>query len=158
VKLPDPGWVRRVFGRGDLDAIVAAVRDAERRTAAEIRVHVERRVIGGWRRPPQDVMARARDVFAALRMHETALRAGVLLYLAVEDHQLAVVGDEGIHARVGSGYWESIRDRMVERLRSGPARDAVIEAVAELGVVLAREFPRRPDDVDELPDDISLGR
>jgi uncharacterized membrane protein len=146
-----------VFGRGDLDAIVAAVRAAERRTAAEIRVHIERRVVQG-RRPPQDAMARARDVFAALRMHETTLRAGVLLYLAVEDHQFAIVGDEGIHARVGTAYWEGIRDRMVGRLRSGPARDAVIQAVAELGVVLAREFPRRPDDVDELPDDISLGR
>jgi putative membrane protein len=58
---------------------------------------------------------------------------------------------------VGEGYWERLRDRMVERLRSGAAREAVLEAVAEVGAVLAREFPRRPDDVDELPDTVSLG-
>jgi uncharacterized membrane protein len=46
---------------------------------------------------------------------------------------------------------------MVERLRAGAARDAVLQAVADVGAVLAREFPRRPDDVDELPDDVSLG-
>ena len=154
--LPHPRWASRVFRRADLDAIVAAVRDAERRTAAEIRVHIERRVAQG-RRPTPDALARARDVFAALKMHETALRAGVLIYLAVDDHQLAIVGDEGIHARVGDGYWEEIRDRMVQRLRGGVARDAVVQAVAEVGAALAREFPRRPDDVDELPDQVSLG-
>ena len=70
---------------------------------------------------------------------------------------LAIVGDEAIHARVGPGYWESLRDRMVEQLREGAVRDAVLHAVAEVGSVLAREFPRRPDDVDELPDEVSLG-
>lgn len=154
--LGHPRWVRGTFSRADLDAIVAAVRDAERRTAAEIRVHIERRVAQG-RRGPHDAMVRARDVFAALKMHETVLRAGVLIYLAVEDHTLAIVGDEGIHARVGAGYWEGIRDHMIARLRGGVACVAVVQAVAEVGAVLAREFPRRPDDVDELPNEVSLG-
>jgi uncharacterized membrane protein len=91
-------------------------------------------------------------------MHETRLHGGVLIYLAVDDRQLAIIGDEGIHARVDPGYWEAVRDRMLERLRGGAARDAVLQAVEEVGAVLAREFPRRPDDVDELPDDVSLGR
>lgn len=151
-----PRWVRGTFSRADLDAIVAAVHAAERRTAAEIRVHIERRVAQGRRGPPE-ALARARDVFAALKMHETALRAGVLIYLAVEDHTLAIVGDEGIHARVGEGYWEGIRDQMIARLRGGAAGAAVVQAVAEVGTVLAREFPRRPDDVDELSNEVSLG-
>jgi uncharacterized membrane protein len=155
--LGHPRWVGRMFSRADLDAIVEAVRDAERRTAAEIRVHIERRVGAGRGRAPHDVMARARDVFAALKMHETALRAGVLIYLALADHQLAIVGDDGIHARVGDGYWQGLRDRLVARLRGGAARDAVVQAVLDVGTVLAREFPRRPDDVDELPNQVSLG-
>jgi uncharacterized membrane protein len=154
---PHPRWARGIFSPADFDAIAAAVAEAERRTAGEIRVHIERRVNGTSHDAAPDPLARARDVFAALRMHETALHAGVLVYLAVEDHKLAIVGDEGIHARVGEGYWERLRDRMVERLRSGAAREAVLEAVAEVGAVLAREFPRSPDDVDELPDTVSLG-
>jgi uncharacterized membrane protein len=153
-----PRWARRLFSRADLDAIAGAVNAAEGRTAAEIRVHLERRVAHGRRAPTDDALPRARDVFVALKMHETALRGGVLIYLAVEDRKLAIVGDEAIHARVDPGYWHAIRDRMVERLRSGAARDAVVQAVEDVGAVLAREFPRRPDDVDELPDDVSLGR
>jgi uncharacterized membrane protein len=155
--LGQPRWASRVFSRADLDTIAAAVDAAERQTAGEIRVHIERRVPGVRAATPDDTLARARDVFAALRMHETALHAGVLIYLALDDHGLAIVGDEGIHRRVGDVGWEGIRDRMVERLRAGAARDAVLQAVADVGAVLAREFPRRPDDVDELPDDVSLG-
>lgn len=153
-----PRWAQRLFGRADLEAIAGAVDAAEERTAAEIRVHLERRVPRRRREPVVDALSRAREVFLALKMHETALHGGVLIYLALEDHKLAIVGDEGIHARVDPGYWEAIRDRMVERLRRGAARDAVVEAVQDVGGVLAREFPRRPDDVDELPDDVSLGR
>lgn len=153
-----PRWARRLFSLADLDVIAAAVNAAEERTAAEIRVHLERRVPRRRREAIGDALPHARDVFVALKMHETALRAGVLIYLAVEDRKLAIVGDEAIHARVDPGYWDAIRDRMVERLRGGAARDAVVQAVQEVGAVLAREFPRRPDDVDELPDDVSLGR
>jgi uncharacterized membrane protein len=103
-------------------------------------------------------MERAREVFVALGMHRTAQRSGVLVYLAVEDRKLAIIGDEGIHTRVGDDYWTGVRDRMVERLRAGAVRDALIGAVTEVGATLARFFPRRPDDVDELPDDMSLGR
>jgi uncharacterized membrane protein len=152
-----PRWASRVFSRADLDAIVDAVRAAERRTAAEIRVHVERHFAHGGAGGARDAMTRAREVFVALRMHETAHRAGVLIYLALDAHALAIVGDEGIHARVGEHYWVSIRDRMVDRLRAGAPRDAVIDAVRDVGAVLSREFPRRPDDVDELPDEVSLG-
>jgi uncharacterized membrane protein len=82
----------------------------------------------------------------------------VLIYLAIEDRKLAIIGDDGIHTRVGDDYWNGVRDRMVERLRAGALRAAVVGAVAEVGAALARFFPRRPDDVDELPDDVSLGR
>ena len=141
-----PRWARGVFTAADLDAVAAAVREAERGTSAEIRVHVERRVAHGLRRRTTDPM------------HRTAQRSGVLIYLAVEDRKLAIVGDEGIHARVGDQYWNGVRDRMVERLRAGALRAALVGAVAEVGEALARFFPRGRDDVDELSDDVSLGR
>ena len=152
-----PRWARRVLSDADLDAIVAAVREAERGASAEVRVHIERRIAHGLRRRTSDPMERARQVFAALGMHRTRHRSGVLIYLALEDRKLAIVGDEGVHARVGDDYWTSVRDRMVDRLRAGAVRGAVVGAVTEVGATLARLFPRRPDDVDELSDDVSLG-
>ena len=80
----------------------------------------------------------------------------MLIYLALEDRKLAVVGDEGIHGRVGDTYWEAVRDLMIARLRDGRALDAVLAGVAEVGRVLAEHFPRRPDDQNELSNEVSL--
>jgi uncharacterized membrane protein len=150
-----PRWAERLFTPEDFAAITEAVRRAETATSAEIRVHLERRVHHLFFRRP-DALRRARRVFAHLGMHLTAERHGVLIYLAVEDRKLAVVGDEGIHLQVGDAYWETVRDLMIAHLREGRALEAVLAGVAEVGRVLARHFPRRPDDTNELSDQVSV--
>jgi uncharacterized membrane protein len=146
-----PAWLHALFSDDDLDAIGAAVTRAEARTSAELRVHLERNVPKG-----REPLGRAQEVFRRLGMHKTRDRNGVLIYLAVDDHKLAVVGDAGIHARVGERYWEEVRDLMVGHLRAHEPRQAVIHAVDELGRVLAAHFPRRPgDDPNELADEVS---
>ena len=150
-----PRWAKHLFKAEAFSAMADEVRAAEATTSAEIRVHLERRV---HRLPLQrpDALRRARRVFAHLGMHVTAERHGVLIYLAVEDRKLAIVGDEGIHRHVGDPYWETVRDLMVAKLREGRALEAVLAGVAEVGRVLARHFPRRPDDENELSDQVSV--
>src|SRR2546429_3424676 len=89
-----PRWARRFLSETDLGAITEAIKAAESRTSAEIRVHLERRLGRGFfGRKRVDALARARAVFAKLGMHRTAERHGVLIYLAVDERTLAVVGD-----------------------------------------------------------------
>jgi uncharacterized membrane protein len=152
-----PSWTRQFLSEADFDAITRAIKTAEARTSAEIRVHLERRVprrllVG---RAP-DVMTRAHHLFRRLGMHRTAERHGVLIYLAIENRRLAVVGDEGIHARVGDLHWRRVCDLMIERLRSNAPREAIERAVEELGRALAEHYPRRPDDQNELSDAVSV--
>jgi uncharacterized membrane protein len=147
-----PGWIHGVFGDADLDAIAAAVARAETATTAELRVHLERAVPRG-----REPLGRAQEVFRRLRMHRTRERNGVLIYLALEDRKLAVVGDAGIHARVGDAYWAAVRDLMVGHMRAHEPREAVVHAVTDLGRVLAEHFPRAPgDDPDELANQVSV--
>jgi len=151
-----PRWTRRFFDEPDLDAITRAIVEAESRTSAEIRVHVERRVPRHLFRRPDDALTRARQIFQRLGMHRTAERNGVLIYLALDERTLAVVGDQGIHERAGDQHWREIRDGMVEKLRAGAPREAILEAVRAAGDALARHFPRRRDDVNELGDEVSV--
>jgi uncharacterized membrane protein len=145
-----PRWVRAFLSDADLDAVASAIAAAEAKTSAEIRVHLDARC-------PGDPMARAIAVFERLGMHRTAARHGVLVYVSVEDHKLAVVGDRGIHERVGQDYWESLVVAVLAHFRQERPRDGLLHAVGEVGTVLRRHFPRRPDDVNELPDRVSLG-
>ena len=73
------------------------------------------------------------------------------------DRKLAVIGDKGIHERVGEAYWQGLVAAVRERMRQQQSRDGLIHALAEVGRELGRHFPRRPDDKNELADDVSLG-
>ena len=152
-----PRWARRFFTDDDLAAIAQSVVEAEATTSGEIRVHVEPHVPRRRFARPGDPLERAKELFTTLGMERTRERNGVLIYLAVKHRKLAIVGDEGIHARVSDEYWRRVRDLMVGMLRSGRLRDGIVAGVREVGRVLAQHFPHRPDDVDELPDNVSLG-
>lgn len=144
-----PLWIRRFLDPDDLEAVGRAIAEAERGTSGEIRVHLDARC-------PGDPMARAVAVFEGLGMTRTTLRNGVLVYVAVEDRKLAVIGDAAVHERVGSVYWVRLRDTVLGHFREGHPRVGLVAAVREIGEVLRRHFPRAPDDENELPDDVSL--
>jgi uncharacterized membrane protein len=144
-----PRWVRGLLREADLEAVTAAIAAAEVETSAEIRVHLDARCAG-------DAMARAVAVFERLGMHRTAARHGVLVYVSIEDHKLAVVGDQGIHRHVGQTYWDRLVQDVLVHFREERPRDGLLHAVREIGAVLRRHFPRRPGDVNELSDQVSI--
>jgi len=145
-----PRWVRAFLSDDDLGAVARAVAQAEAYTSAEIRVHLDHEC-------PGDALQRAIKVFERLGMHKTAARNAVLVYISVTDRKLAVIGDKGIHERVGEDYWQGLVAGVRLRLRQQGPRDGLIHAVAEMGAALTHHFPRRPTDKNELSDEVSLG-
>lgn len=96
---------------------------------------------------------RAEAAFLEEGVFKTRERTGILLFLALFEHQAIVLGDEGINAAVEPGAWQGIVDGMVAGMRAGRAADALREAVAQCGALLdAHSVVRRSDDSDELPD------
>lgn len=129
--------------------MVAAIQEAEKNTSGEIRVHFENHC-------KKEVMDCALRVFTELKMHKTALRNGVLIYIALEDKKLAILGDAGINAKVPEHYWDRIKDTMIEKFKAGQICEGVCEAVLAVGQELKAFFPYHSDDVNELPDEISF--
>lgn len=134
------------------EAIVAAIRDAESRTRAEIRVHVTDEAI-------LDTQSAAAAVFEKLGMAATAERNGVLIFVAPETQRYTVLGDRGIHEACAPGFWGAVTEAMRARFLEGRFTEGVVAGVREVGGELARCFPRRPGDGDrnELPDEVSRG-
>jgi uncharacterized membrane protein len=145
-----PRWVRRFLSETDLHAVAAAIAAAEKQTSAEVRVHLDAHC-------PGDAMAQAVSVFERLGMHRTAERHGVLIYVAIEDRKLAVLGDQGIHDRLGQTYWDRLVQDILAHFRDERPRDGLLHAVGEVGAALRQHFPRRSDDDNELPDQLSIG-
>src|SRR4051794_22870662 len=92
------------FGADEQQLIIEAIRDAEKQTSGEVKVHIEKKCTH------PDVMERAKEVFGMLHMHETEARNGVLFYLAYEDRKFAVIGDKGIYEKVAPDFWDSTKE------------------------------------------------
>jgi len=135
------------FSEFDSDRIVQAIAAAEAKTSAEIRVHVTRRV-------PKDLEERALRRFHLLGMTKTAERNGVLVYIAPRAQKFRVLGDVAIHEKAGADFWTAVAAAMEDHFRKGEFTEGVVQAVGTVGERLAAHFPRRADDVDELPNTI----
>lgn len=139
----------KAFTQQQKDAMVAAIKQAEKDTSGEIRVHIENRC-------KIDVLDRAADVFAQLKMHKTAQRNGVLVYVALLDHKSAILGDAGINAKVPANFWDSIMKNMIGKFKEGMITEGICETVITAGEQLKTYFPYQTDDINELPDEISF--
>ena len=133
--------------------IVEAIQTAEQRTSGEVRVYIESRC--RFVNP----LDRATEVFANLKMGETAERNATLVYVAVKDKQAAVYGDAGIHEKVGQTYWEEEVNKMLLCFRQQKLADGLVQCIKDIGEALHYYFPyERATDKNELPDDIVFGR
>ena len=139
------------FTKEQQKQIVEAIKQAEYNTSGEIRVHIEEKC-------KKDVLDRAVDVFAMLKMHKTELRNGVLFYLSIEDHKFAILGDGGINAKVPENFWESVKETVLEQFKLDNQTEGLVKGILMAGEKLKAHFPYQKDDVNELSDEISFGK
>lgn len=139
------------FSQEEQALIVRAIKNAEKETSGEIRVHVENHC------PPANVLDRASAVFDYLEMQETEERNAVLFYIAVKDHKFAILGDMGINMKVEDCCWSDINGYVLTHFQKGEYTRGLIEGIKMAGEQLKQFFPYQHDDINELPDDISFG-
>jgi uncharacterized membrane protein len=135
------------FSQFDSERIVAAIAAAETKTSGEIRVHVTRR-------SPKDLEERALRRFHLLGMTKTAERNGVLIYIAPRARQFRILGDVAIHEKCGDAFWVEVAGAMGDAFRRGEYTEGVMKGIERVGEVLARHFPPKAGDRDELPNTI----
>lgn len=148
-------WFKKksFFSEEETRLIVKAIRQSEQNTSGEIRVYVESRC--SW----VDAIDRAAEIFFSLKMEKTEQRNAVLIYVAIKDHQLAVFGDEGIHQKVGTEFWNKVVKEMLSSFNKENYAKGIAESVIQVGEALDTHFPFiRKTDKNELPDEIVFGR
>jgi uncharacterized membrane protein len=130
------------------DKIVAAIRSAEQKTSGEIRIFISRH-------QPEDPVAAAQMQFEHLGMHKTREKNGVLIYVAPAAHKFAIIGDSAVHAKCGDAFWRDVAAEMTGRFKKGEFTSGILHAIEKAGELLAQHFPPKPDDKNELSDDIA---
>ena len=135
----------------DRDRVVRAIVAAERQTSGEIRVCVARFFWG-------DVRRAAEASFARLGMTATKHRNGVLFFIVPLRRKFVVLGDEGIHAKVGPDFWTKVAAAVSDRFRARDFTGGLVQGIETVGRELASHFPYdATTDRDELPDEVDFG-
>lgn len=129
------------------EKIKQAIEWAEKATSGEIRVCVEKKC-------EKDAYERAIECFFDIKMELTALRNGVLVYVALADKKFAIIGDSGINQAVPDDFWESTKKLMIEQFKKNEIVEGIKVGIIEAGKQLKKYFPHQADDINELPDDI----
>ena len=141
------------FSEAEKQQLVAAIQRAEQRTSGEVRLFIESKCRF------VDPVDRAREIFLQTEMHHTQDRNATLIYVAVKDHQAAILGDAGIHEKVGQQYWEEEVKKMMMHFKNEHLASGIVNIIDDIGEALHQHFPyERDTDKNELPDEIMFGR
>jgi len=147
-----PWTWRRAFPKATLDAIEAAVRLSETHHSGEIRFAIETRLAPAWAWRGMSGRERAVEMFSHLRVWNTAENSGVLVYLLLADHDIQIVADRGIAARVNQVQWEAVAQAMEAAFRQGEFERGALEGIRQIDVLLTMHFPSTTHNPDELAD------
>lgn len=139
------------FSAGEQEKLLASIREAEKETSGEIRIHIDTTC-------KEDVLDRAAWMFKKLGMEKTAERNGVLFYLAVKDRKYAILGDAGINAKVPEGFWDCISELLARNFKEEKFTEGLTEGILLAGKQLKKHFPFTKEDVNELTDELSFGK
>lgn len=136
------------------EAVVARIQEAEKNTTGELRIFVESHCTY------VDAMDRAKELFEQLGMTETVKRNAVLVYLALNDKQFAILGDKEIYEQAGGAtFWQKAAEHMRTHFSNGDIKSGLCVGIDELGYALAENFPYDPEVTkNELPDEIVFGK
>lgn len=137
-----------LFTDAEEEQIRQAIEAAEKNTSGEIRLSAEKHC-------KEDPLDRAANYFHKIGMDKTALRNGVLIYIATEDHKFAIIGDAGINQVVPDNFWDTTKDAMLNHFKTGDVVKGLITGIHMAGEKLQQFFPYTDGDKNELSDDIS---
>ena len=151
--LLEHGWrARRDFPPRVLERIEQAIKKGEATHSGQVRFVVEGALDGAPLFRGQPARERALDIFAQLRIWDTAHNNGVLIYLLLADRNVEIIADRGIDAKVGAAGWESICRQMEAEFRAANFERGAIKGIEAVSRQLAKHFSSAGGGPNELPD------
>lgn len=138
-----------MLDKNECSLIKNAIAEAEKTTSGEIRVCIEKRC-------PSTPLDRASSCFHKFKMHKTALRNGVLIYVATQDRKFAIIGDAGINQLTGDFFWEETKLDMLHLFRDDKIMEGIVKGIEKVGQQLQTLFPFQKNDINELSDEVIL--
>jgi uncharacterized membrane protein len=80
-----------------------------------------------------------------------------LFFVVPSRRKFVVLGDRGIHEKVGQEFWNQIASAISEKFREGDFTGGLINGIEEVGKQLSTHFPYGTTDRNELSNEVDFG-
>lgn len=144
----------RAFDKDTRAAIEETITATEETHRGELRFAVEARLDSWALLGGETAHERSLDVFANLGIWDTEDNSGILIYVLLADHHVAIVADRGYRGLVSDEQWRAICADMETAFRAGDFRQGAIDGILGAARFAAEFFPLDGDNPDELPNEM----
>lgn len=110
------------------------------------------------RRMDWEVRERAIRAFYQHGLHQTRDETGVMFLISLLERKVYVLADKGIYAKISQSDLDGFSSSVASGIAHKRTAEALAEAIRALGADLAKHFPRKADDTNELPNEIITGK
>jgi len=108
----------------------------------------------GRKRMQRAVKERALKAFYEKGLYKTKGHTGVLFFLSLLERKVWILADEGIHEKIMQTALNTFAHNVSKGISEGRACHALCEAIREIGAFLAQHYPAKPENADELTDEV----
>jgi uncharacterized membrane protein len=147
-------YIKEYLSKTDLEEIKNEIGKMESFTSGEIRLCFKLK--RGFHERKLTCRELAIGEFFKLGMQKTEKKTGVLIFILFREKKFEIVADEGINSKINPETWDLITSHLNTEFSQGNFKTGIIKCLNEIKNVLYKEFPVKPDDKNELPNDIVI--
>lgn len=137
------------LSKSDVSKIEKSISEAEKETSGEIRVHLIKNC-------EEDIYTKAIEVFNTLGMGNTQEKNGILLLISFYDRKLAILGDKAINEKLPENFWNETKEEIISYFKLEQYLEGICYGVNKIGAKLKSFFPIKPDDINELDNEVTF--
>ena len=104
----------------------------------------------------EEVDRAAAAAFQQNRLRNTQDSTGILIYISLYEHQVRILGDDGISAKLVHADWNHICEAIIKGFKEKQYTNGIVEGINLSGKLLAEHFPIQADDKDELANELVI--
>jgi len=87
-------------------------------------------------------------------VHRTEEETGILLFISLLERKVWILGDRGIDSKIGAEVWTALASELSAGIKAGRASETLRGVIEKCGAELARHFPGKAGQKNELCDDV----
>ena len=102
----------------------------------------------------EEVAQRALQAFYDKGLHRTRDATGVLFFISLLEHKAWVLAYQGIYQKISQEKLNQYAANVAAGIKEGRAAEVLCQEIQQIGITLAQHFPIKPDDINELSNEV----